>query len=238
MKPMTARKHRLIRRLATPLSAVVCALFATTSWATIPAQLSGDEIESLIKELVSPNEAPTKLAPSARFPQGYDRDAQKRVMTARKKLVAAGIQAFPHLFNHFWDGQYSFTGSNGFVDANWTVGKACIDIIKCHVQPFGYFPYAIPGKHAEPDSARKRPLRPSYAAHHKLSNPEEARNWLESRQQKTLLELQIESIEWTIAEEAKRPDDYSDGERKYLNGYLERAREATEPLPPAYPFPK
>lgn len=240
---MTAPNCRvfLFQLLATPLATVVCALFAAVSLAKVPAtadvQASGDEIESLIEKLASPNEAPVKLVPIARYPKGYDRDAQKRVNAAWRELRAVGVRAFPHLINHFNDERYSFTHDNGFVYVNCSVGKACADIIKCHLQPFGFFPYAM-GLKADDGGRPHGALRPGYAGHHKLDDPVEAAKWWATHEHKTLLELQIEAIEWTIAEEAKRPERYTDKERAYLNEYLERARKADGPLGASLPFPK
>ena len=72
-------------------------------------KLRGEEIEALIEQLVSPNQAPTKLAPRARYPEEYDREAQKRVREAWHKLWAAEIQAFPSLVKNFDDKRYSFS---------------------------------------------------------------------------------------------------------------------------------
>jgi hypothetical protein len=215
-------------------------LALTTLMAAIPADnspLSGAEIESLIEKLASPNEAPTRRGPSAKYPEGYDRDAQKRVKEAWGKLWKAELQAFPYLFKHFDDERYSFTMDGGFVDENWTVGRACSDIVKCYLQPFGYRPYARTDKSDD----RGRPigaLRPSYVSAHRLHNSMEAAKWLAFRQHKTLLELQIEVIEWTIAKEAKNPDDYTDKERAYLDDFLTRARNADRPLAHSVPFAK
>ena len=204
---------------------MVLTLVITTLLAMVPAdnpEMSGEEIESLIENLASPNKSPTAQG----TPEGYDRDAQKRVMASWLKLRDAGIQAFPYLLKHGDDRRYSFTKRT-----NWSVRDACVGVIRSHLQPFGYRNYEIlPGDH------HMYRLPQSYAVRHKLTVPTEAAKWWAARQHKTLLELQIEVIEWTIAEEAKNPDRYSEKDRAYLNGFLEKARKADRPLPPSDPF--
>lgn len=80
------------------------------------------------------------------------------------------------------------------------------------------------------------PKRPSYFEHYELDNPKSAAKWWESRQKKSLRELQIETLEWVIAEEAKRPKDYIDEEREYLSSVLKELRDRKEPLSPSWPF--
>ncbi len=79
-------------------------------------------------------------------------------------------------------------------------------------------------------------FRPDYAKRHKLSDPTEGAKWWETHKGKTLLELQIEAIEWTIAWETKKPNRYYKDELAYLNEFLKIARKASRPIPPYDPF--
>ena len=48
-------------------------------------------------------------------------------------------------------------------------------------------------------------------------------------------ELQVESIKWTIDEEAKNPA-FSDEEREYMAKCLKEVLASDKPLRPSYPF--
>jgi hypothetical protein len=51
-------------------------------------------------------------------------------------------------------------------------------------------------------------------------------------------DIQIEVLEWTIAEEEKRPEDFSIEEREHLKAVLAKLRQSKDPLPPRWPFAK
>jgi hypothetical protein len=197
-------------------------------------RMSGDQIEALIEKLVSPNEAPQIKRSSGRldspttvkYPEGYNHDAQEQVMAAWLKLREAGTQAFPYLNKHSNDKQYSFTKHS-----NLSVGEACALIVRCHLQPFRRSVVEAGDRVTEAYA-----FRPNYAQRHKLSDPVEGVKWWETHKDKTLLELQIEAIEWTIAWETNKPNRYHKRELAYLNEFLESARKASRPIPPYEPF--
>jgi hypothetical protein len=196
-------------------------------------RLPEKEIAELVDQLVSPNVAPTRRGPGMKYPEGFDREAQKRVFEAWQKLRSLGLDAFPAVIKRLDDDRYSFTNDGAWVKENWTVGRACADIICGHLQPFGTLPYARGNK----GDSRPFVLRPSYCAEHGLSSPELAAAWWSKNKDKKLLELQIEAIEWTIAEESKSTR-FSDDERKYMAEYLKDAQKAEKPLRPSSPFPQ
>jgi hypothetical protein len=200
------------------LFVALMSLFTVTGFADEKPS-SEREINALIAQLVSPNRAPDdKNGPDATYPVGYDRDAQKRVRRAWSQLHRLGHRAFPYLFDHFDDKRYSFTADDGPADMNWSVGLACSDILVCHLQPYG-----IRGQ-------------PSYAKHYNLRTSAGAKLWWETRKDKSLRELQIETLEWVIAEEARTPLRYSDQERLYLHDLLAKLRAGSVPLAPSVPW--
>ena len=128
--------------------------FLTITALADPKPLPEQEINALIQRLVSPNVAPDVVV-GATYPAGYNHDAQRRARHALMQLHQTGIRAFPYLFDHFDDERYSFTDDAGSADFNWSVGRACSDIVICHLQPYGSVAY------------RRDPgirLRPSYSA--------------------------------------------------------------------------
>ena len=153
-------------------------------------------------------------------------------MTAMPKIVLRGAWrklydmeghlVFPYLFDHFDDQRYSFTADAGSSDTNWTVGRACSEIVICHVQPY--------------EGLRHRRTRPSYSEHYKLRTSAGAKLWWEPRKDRSLRELQIETLKWIIAEEAKTPSSYSPEERVYLKDLLRKLGAAKTPLPPSVPW--
>ena len=164
---------------------------------------SEKEINTLVKQLVSPNRAPKTEGADAEYPASYDRDAQERVRHAWSQLHRMeGHRVFPYLFEHFDDKRYSFTADGGSSDVNWSVGRACSDILICHLQPYGGIAHSG-------DHPGIRP-RPSYSQHHNLRTAAGAKLWWETRKDKSLRDLQIEALEWVIAEEAKTPKTYPD----------------------------
>jgi hypothetical protein len=195
--------------------------------------LSDARIETLIEELASPNEAPTKRSGSGlRLPPGYDRSAQQEVYEARRRLFALGTQAFGVLIKHFDDDRYCSTQDTGYVDENWSVGKTCYLILKCNVQAYGSRPYALKAK-GDKREVRKIPFRPEYVDDNGLKNANMAAEWWEARKNNSLAELQIEALEWAIAQESRDPNKYSEAEHSYLAGLLSKLRDSGSPLPPA-----
>jgi hypothetical protein len=70
----------------------------------------------------------------------------------------------------------------------------------------------------------------------KFSVPKSFEEWWKTHRTKTLRDLQIEALEWTIAEEEKRPKDYSVEERSELRQMLKELRQSKEALKPGWPF--
>jgi len=78
--------------------------------------------------------------------------------------------------------------------------------------------------------------RPSFFWHHRLDDPDNAEKWLESRKDKTMVELQLEVAHWVIEEEAKTPDEFQDEEREFMASVVRKLKKPGRPLPPSVPW--
>jgi hypothetical protein len=190
--------------------------------------VSKAEIRSLIAELASPLPAPKIENGEAVFPEGSDRRAYRKAKGPWLRLQDAGLQAFPYLFECLNDDRYSFTDDAGESDNNWTVGRACFDVVRCQIEP--WYHKQLPG--ANGSFYR---LRPRYTNRF-LHNPKAAEAWWETHKHLSIHDMQLEVLQWVIAEEAKMPDDYSSPEREYLNVLLTKLRSGTAIFPPWVPW--
>jgi hypothetical protein len=175
---------------------------------------SAKEIKALIDELVSPNPAPdtaklqaSEAKPDGGFPPGYDHKKQEQVHRARSKLLQLGPRAIPFLIERWRDDRYCMTVEEAEY-INQSVGAICRSIISLELQPYG----CAPKGHGDP---RGKPWRPSYPGRF-LGAQESARRWWTKNKDRTLYEMQLEALDWVIAEEAKRPRDFKDEERMEL----------------------
>jgi len=234
---MFANKKGLIsmnRRITILIAATLCLLPVGAGAADPPP--TGKEIEAEIEQLASPNKAPPSgptgvgVVDQSDYPPGYDFSAQDHVDGAWQWLSDQGPRAFPYLLAHMDDKRYCLTADSGDSDVNWSVGKACHDIFRCNLQPYGDFFTA--------DHRIESRNRPSYMKKFNLADHEAAKKWWEARKEKSLRELQIEALEWTIAEEAKTPEKFTDKERTYLHDLLANLRTADKPLDATTPWCK
>lgn len=195
-------------------------MLGVTSWAFAQEQSAASdgevtateqEIAALIEQLISPNPAPTKLGtPILKLPDGYDKEKQRTVSHARLRLKELGPRAFPQLSDHFADRQYSMTVRAPLSDAiqNLTVGNVCWNIVADQVQPYSIWPESD-------EDPRQVPRRPSYPAFI-FKDSKSTREWCRQHREKSLFQIQMMALEWVIAEEAKRPKDYSEAEKEKL----------------------
>ncbi len=119
--------------------------FVFISLGVISPAVAGDQansdIEELIAQLASPNEAPKVIGngghgPHAKYPADWDKKAQERVSIARSKLSELGVEAFPYLFEHFDDDRYCMTVDGPAAQSNHSVGRACKYIVLCWLEPY------------------------------------------------------------------------------------------------------
>lgn len=116
----------------------------------------------------------------------------KRVRAAYESLQAMGMAAFPALISACNDERYSFSG----VYAAWrnhTVGDACRMIIEGQVDFYGY------GYKSRDCPTGGHLVKPSYFWN--KDGAGDLRKWWTERQGRSLHELQIETLQWTIQKE-------------------------------------
>ncbi len=189
-------------------------------------------VDGLVEQLASPNPIPKeKKGSEADYPKSYDRKLQKPVYEAYRKLDQLGVKAFPFLIDHFDDKRYALTADVGSMDKNFSIGDVCYYIVELQIQPDKGF--AI----GEGDP-RFRKMRPHYPRHIGLRNKEVATTWWERNKDRTLAEIQIVVTEWTIEEEEKSPEGYTDDERQFLLKRLQDLRNTNTPIPSPVPWHK
>ena len=186
------------------------------------------EIKALIDQLVSPNPKPiidTKGPPRTDLPPGFDLKKQDKVHFAQSQLVELDPVAFPFLIESWNDERYSLTTCNYLSGwfYNESVGRVCQTIIFNQLQPYGYWQDVG----ADP---RGKPTRPSYPDHF-LGSQKAAKAWWEQNKQKTLNQMQLEVLDWVIAEEAKRRGDFTDKEKQSLQEIRKELLKGPKPLP-------
>ena len=197
-----------------------------------PQRLSEREIKGLVDRLISQNpklitraEDKSLQWPSYRRPPGFDWDKQEPVREARSKLRQLGPQAFPFLIERWGDNSYCMTTAHRLSGGchNETVGYVCQAILFDQLQPYGYWPEVD-------EDPRGKPKRPSYPAEF-LGSEKAARQWWQKNKDKTLYQMQLEILDWVIAQEAERPGDFTDKERRELQGIRKELVDSGKPLP-------
>jgi hypothetical protein len=182
--------------------------------------------------LVSPNSKPTISSHGEEYklPSNYDSEAQERVDAARRELLGLGTDAFIHLIEHLDDKRYSMTAC-GVIEKRYfdlSVRDVCRDLLFCQIEPIGRWTV---GKERDP---RSRPTRPSYAYSHHLDEKDTAKRWWAERKKKSLREIQIEVLEWTVSSETKQAQKFG-ADIAQLTAILEKLRHSDRPLKPRYP---
>jgi hypothetical protein len=199
---------------------------------------TASKIKMLIDALVSPNPAPDeeKLHQEMNkaeggFPANFDHKKQKQVHRACVKLTSLGQQAFPFLIEPLEDKRYCLT-TEVAAYLNYSVGEICLWLIHAQLQPYGYYPAG----YSDP---RGKPRRPGYVSTF-LKSQKAARQWWEKHKDKTLSQMQLEVLDWVIAEEAKRRGDFTDEERRELQNFRKELLKGGKTLGPdripAYEF--
>ena len=186
------------------------------------------QIKKLIDQLVSPNPPPTVDYKVNRrgyeTPNGYDSEAQRAVLAARKKLVELGPVAFPQLLERWTDDRYCRSTCSALSGGwqNVTVGNECRTIIFDQLQPYGYW------QRTDSDP-RGKTARPSCDKAF-FDTQDNAKEWWGRHQEKSLREMQLTIANWIVSEESKRPDDFSDRERTHMKRIRDQLANDTNPL--------
>jgi len=193
---------------------------------------SEKQLKELVERLASPNPKPItgdeddSVAPDYRLPKGFDRAKQKRVREAIEELRELGTKAFPALIERWDDKRYCVTTFHRLSEYshNSTVGAICRKTIFDQLQPYSLWPLTD-------EDPRGLPKRPRYPEKF-LGSKKDAQQWWDKHKDKTIFQIQLEVIDWVIAEEAKRPRDYSEKERQFLRDVRAMLVKIATPMPP------
>lgn len=194
--------------------------------------LSRRESNELVERLASPNPKPItgdedkSVAPDYRLPPGFDQKKQKRVRDAIETLRGLGTRAFPALIERWDDKRYCVTTFHRLSEysRNATVGEICQKTIFDQLQPYGYWPMTD-------DDPRGKPKRPGYPGRF-LRSKKAAQEWWAKHKDKAMFEIQLEVLDWAIAEEAKHPDDYTAEEKQFLRDVRAMLVKIATPMSP------
>ncbi len=190
------------------------------------------DIEKLVAQLVSPNQAPEIQGTSAKYGPNFDRKAQKLIYESWQTLRRLAPRSFPFVFDSLGDKRYSLTEDSGDLEKNYTVGFLSRDILVSSLQPdvWGHKEFGT--------SYRRRPHQPDYVSHYKLLAPKSSKEWWKTRKDRSLRELQIEVLEWILVEERRAPEKYSDGDRNKIEKELDDLKASSVPRKLGFPFSK
>ena len=165
------------------------------------------QAESLVMQLRSPNKDPN---PSFNFlfelPREYDHTAQEKVAAAQQKLTGMGKDAFPILIGHLKDREYSCSISISLPYRSLYVGDVCFMIIEAQVDLSG-MPYK-----ARKGADSRQHNHPGYFSKYcgnAWYSQEGLLKWWNEHDNRSVREMQIEALEWTIDRERSIgfPDD-------------------------------
>lgn len=190
--------------------------------ALAPGDARTAEINSLIHQLASTLPPTVKDGDWGNGPFFRDletlegRDAE-RVHRAKERLKEFGVVAFPQLIAARDDPRFSYSASYA-AWVNHSVGEACYFIIESQVDFYGYGYKARKGSDGQPHSK----LRFMWTNYHEKKQLE---TWLAERKGKSLAELQIEALEWTIAQEQTAGFSDKEQEDSILDPLMKRLRE-------------
>jgi peptide methionine sulfoxide reductase MsrB len=166
----------------------------------------------LIEQLASPNKAPSirnTSGGSVKFPAGYDVEAQIRIKAARQELHDNFGEALPFLIEALDDKRYSMTidWAEGDAYYNYSVGKICHNVIASQLEV-----YRSKIRFAGPPQWNKY-------------NYPISKKWWQVHKDQSLVELQIEAINWAIEQHMSKPKEEIGEARKNEIFELEKLRD-------------
>jgi hypothetical protein len=150
--------------------AIFGVLFASSVSGGQKAPSTQRETKALVEQLVSPNLVTPTDECWPEHPPNYDREAQKRVLDAMKRLRAIGLPAFPYLIARIGDRRYCLSEDAGSCDFAFSVGTICYLTVDAHLQPYGHYTMGA-------GDPRERAKRPQYIGEHKLTLPKSFQAW-------------------------------------------------------------
>ncbi|MEZ5300601.1 MAG: hypothetical protein R3F11_08070 [Verrucomicrobiales bacterium] len=182
---MRRRPHHALA----PLIAAVFSLGTAFAPAQDPGAAVDEAVEKLVAQLVSPNSPlnPGNKPFRATVPHGYDRKAQERIEQVIVALQKAGTAAIPSLLKHRDDKRYCRSYSTSIM-RDFSVGETCMEVLG-----------ALVGGRFEGRHGYK--AMPDYGEDVISPDPE---MWWKAHRTKSLPEMRIEALRWTIQAEKDR----------------------------------
>jgi len=232
---MKANTRLAAQLLGTAILACAAGNRPTTVLASEPGRPRGKAFE-LVEMLASPNMPPNLGAKRgfADLKPSYDLKAQDRVNSAWQELVETREDAIPALIEGLNDKRYCTTAAPYSMYVDYTVGDICRKILASRLEFYRSF------------DAFRPPLPekgPSYIDAH-FKDPDSGRKWIEARKGKALWEIQVDVLEWLIADERRHPfrNIYTEarvlGPVYYLADHIRRTKEPVPPFDPFFIVPK
>ena len=167
------------------------------------AGVTREDVERLVAQLRSKNKplnpAGGRLVPKPENRKGYDKQAQQHVALAEHKLAALGKDAFPVLIEHLNDKEYSLSFATSLL-RDFSVGEVCFMLIESQVHLTGT------GYQTRDGADGKSYTYPRYFSQYCGNvwfTQDGVRNWWSEHEHQSLREMQIDALEWAIAEEQK-----------------------------------
>ena len=150
-------------------------------------------------------------------------------LTAWTQLRDLGLDAFPEIAEHLEDDGFAFRADSGTTYDNWTVGRACRDLLWCSLEPYNkaLLMSSIP--------EGKVWWRPVYTTEF-LTKSADAKAWLAEHRGKQLVDLQIEVLEWVTTHRSDRDAEISAEDKASLVELLDQLKATRKPLPPVVPW--
>jgi hypothetical protein len=189
--------------------------------------LDRQRIEALIADLRSPNKDPNpKFQPFIKLPKAYDLAAQEKVERAREELIEMKEAAFPVLIDHLKDKPYSSSISTA-IFRSLSVGEVCFMIIEGQVDLAGMRYKARTG------SDGKGHTHTGYFSQY-CKDGSDSRDglarWWKEHENKSLKEMQIEALEWSIERERAIGFPNEKDREHYLNPLVKMLADLKRPV--------
>ena len=154
----------------------------------------------LVEGLVSPNKPAKCDVDDSRptYPPNYDKEAQARIEKHQQILSDHCDVALPFLIEGCTDSRYSLTWQSDSYCGNACVGEVCLGIVTSYLEIYReYMPSLV-------EKIRCRAYNYVPRIHGAIGNEvseekkKEIEEWWRARKGKTLLQLQLEAIDWAI----------------------------------------
>jgi hypothetical protein len=185
--------------------------------------LPDSKYRDLVKQLVSPNAEPSRNSSGQlKYPNRYDASVQQKISDARHELQDHIEEALPYLVEALDDKRYCMTiiWAEGDGVYNRSVGQICREIIESHLEVY----------------RGKIPVRSPHHWHRYDYEPI-SKQWWEARNDKSLVDLQVEAVDWAIAtrkyDDVPRETDTRESEIAALTKLRDEIAESQTPVKPS-----